>query len=495
MENREEFTSINEMNKRDIRKKNLLMFITFSLSLVVALGKVISSSDYDKIWLYGSELILFFFFYFILFQVVLKKAELFPITSIIVPYGFTIASLFIFETGLDLIPMFLFLMLISGIHLKRSIFIVGYVLGAIGLFLSYSTMSLDDSTRSLYIVTFLVYLLSGVVLGVMIYLNRKQNESLQHLMEQTLAEAATQEERHIQLTTDVTNILDNLSTVNAQVQTGLSSQEEMRIAINEVATGSQTQSEQISDIADHAKSTKNSMKKLFEVSSSLGENATSAKVMVSESEEKMTSLTVDMNSLAAILRDMNASFKELTETIQETNSFTGKIKEITDQTNLLALNASIEAARAGEAGRGFAVVAEEIRKLAEMSSLTTDRINENLLKLNQNNEEALEKMSTSTEYIEKGQESTRAVSTAFGNTVAVFENLSSHVQTLLSLAEQVNGETVSVEASTNELAAIIEQSTASLEEMTATIETLTNDQQSIAHLMGETSRRAESIIT
>ncbi|KUP04836.1 hypothetical protein Q73_14485 [Bacillus coahuilensis m2-6] len=494
MENRQEFTSINEMNKRDIRKKNLLMFITFSLSLVVALGKVISSSDYDKIWLYGSELILFSFL-FILFQVVLKKAELFPITSIIVPYGFTIASLFIFETGLDLIPMFLFLMLISGIHLKRSIFIVGYVLGAIGLFLSYSTMSLDDSTRSLYIVTFLVYLLSGVVLGVMIYLNRKQNESLQHLMEQTLAEAATQEERHIQLTTDVTNILENLSTVNAQVQTGLSSQEEMRIAINEVATGSQTQSEQISDIADHAKSTKNSMNKLFEVSSSLGENATSAKVMVSESEEKMTSLTVDMNSLAAILRDMNASFKELTETIQETNSFTGKIKEITDQTNLLALNASIEAARAGEAGRGFAVVAEEIRKLAEMSSLTTDRINENLLKLNQNNEEALEKMSTSTEYIEKGQESTRAVSTAFGNTVAVFENLSSHVQTLLSLAEQVNGETVSVEASTNELAAIIEQSTASLEEMTATIETLTNDQQSIAHLMGETSRRAESIIT
>ncbi|KUP04028.1 hypothetical protein Q75_17090 [Bacillus coahuilensis p1.1.43] len=494
MENRQEFTSINEMNKRDIRKKNLLMFITFSLSLVVALGKVISSSDYDKVWLYGSELILFSFL-FILFQVVFKKAELFPITSIIVPYGFTIASIFIFETGLDLIPMFLFLMLISGIHLKRSIFIVGYVLGAIGLFLSYSTMSLDDSTRSLYIVTFLVYLLSGVVLGVMIYLNRKQNESLQHLMEQTLAEAATQEERRIQLTTDVTNILDNLSTVNAQVQTGLSSQEEMRIAINEVATGSQTQSEQISDIADHAKSTKNSMNKLFEVSSSLGENATSAKGMVSESEEKMTSLTVDMNSLAAILRDMNASFKELTETIQETNSFTGKIKEITDQTNLLALNASIEAARAGEAGRGFAVVAEEIRKLAEMSSLTTDRINENLLKLNQNNEEALEKMSTSTEYIEKGQESTRAVSTAFGNTVAVFENLSSHVQTLLSLAEQVNGETVSVEASTNELAAIIEQSTASLEEMTATIETLTNDQQSIAHLMGETSRRAESIIT
>lgn len=46
----------------------------------------------------------------------------------------------------------------------------------------------------------------------------------------------------------------------------------------------------------------------------------------------------------------------------------GVIDSIAFQTNVLALNAAVEAARAGESGRGFAVVATEVRTLAQRSA-------------------------------------------------------------------------------------------------------------------------------
>jgi methyl-accepting chemotaxis protein len=89
---------------------------------------------------------------------------------------------------------------------------------------------------------------------------------------------------------------------------------------------------------------------------------------VERSREGMTTLREKVEAIAdQILR--------LSEQTNQIGGISGLVSDLANQTNMLALNAAVEAVRAGEHGKGFAVVSGEIRKLADQSKKSAEKIN------------------------------------------------------------------------------------------------------------------------
>lgn len=152
------------------------------------------------------------------------------------------------------------------------------------------------------------------------------------------------------------------SSIQQRLQQNSAASEQMAVAVNEIARNASRAAQLSSEASTTAHTNMANMQNSLDLTRQIVESVDQSSAMVSE----------------------------LNQSVQKIGEVTQVIKEIADQTNLLALNAAIEAARAGEQGRGFAVVADEVRKLAERTTSSTNDISAMVNRIRQETDAAVQ---------------------------------------------------------------------------------------------------------
>lgn len=226
-----------------------------------------------------------------------------------------------------------------------------------------------------------------------------------------------------------------------------------------VATAVHEMSATIDDVSSHAN-------EAAEASQSASKESETAK-------DVLGSTVASIYQLADEIESANGVISNLEHDVGNIASILDVIRGIADQTNLLALNAAIEAARAGEQGRGFAVVADEVRTLASKTQASTGEIQVMIERLQQGAHAAVVAMESSrnrgNETVEQAQSATDSldvitnsinvindmnvqIAAASTQQSQVSDGISSNVQTIADMSEDMVGRVQNTEKAFDELA-------------------------------------------
>ncbi|WP_143315938.1 methyl-accepting chemotaxis protein [Clostridium sp. HBUAS56017] len=213
--------------------------------------------------------------------------------------------------------------------------------------------------------------------------------------------------------------------------------EEVSLTLQNVADGASEQIESINEATESISKMSVGINKIFangEEVSRLSENAYKAS---KSGTEIVDSVVNQMNEISIGTQETAGVIKNLGRYSEEIEKIIEIIKDISEQTNLLALNAAIEAARAGELGRGFAVVSDEVRNLAEQSSVSAEQISSIIRDIQSEMAKAVASTEKEVEKVKVGIDKTNLVSSVFEDIEYAVSNMSVKTKEMTMSMEEI----------------------------------------------------------
>jgi len=192
-----------------------------------------------------------------------------------------------------------------------------------------------------------------------------------------------------------------------------------------------------------------------------------------------------------LINNVQTVFNSLIVKVREIEGIVGTITEISNQTNLLALNASIEAARAGEHGKGFAVVAEEVRKLADQTSVATELVRTTIKGIESETNLVNDEMKKTNVIVRQQNDSVAITESSFKEIELAVEKIIAVIGDMTAGVEYLNSSKDNIIQSIESIAMISEKNAAASEEVTASVD----EQQHAIQIVSESSNDLTDEIT